>query len=122
MRAAADASALDGALLARGAWLERASNRWSGLAHFGALAFVGVLYSNPMYWWPWWEQFCLGYVTAAACALAVVVHRVVSGERIRFGGWPSVLVFVYLALIPISLVWTVSRPETLAQSVEAWKM
>jgi putative inorganic carbon (hco3(-)) transporter len=122
MRGQADVAALDGALLAREAWLERSSRRWSGLAHFGALAFVTVLYSNPMYWWPWFEQLRLGYATAALCAGAVLVHRVVSGEPIRAGGWPSVLVFAYLAFIPISLVWTLHREETLRQSIEASKM
>jgi putative inorganic carbon (hco3(-)) transporter len=122
MQGQVDAATLDGALLARQAWLERASGRWGALAHFGALAFVAVLYSNPMYWWPWFEQLRLGYVTAALCAGAVVMHRVVSGERIRFGGWPSTLVFVYLAFIPLSLVWTLDRADTLRQSVEAWKM
>jgi O-antigen ligase len=122
MRGQADAATLDGALLARMAWLERASGRWGGLAHFGALAFVTVLYSNPMYWWPWFERLRLGYVTAALCAGAVVMHRLVSGERIRFGGWPSALVFVYLSFIPLSLAWTLDRAETLRQSVEAWKM
>jgi putative inorganic carbon (HCO3(-)) transporter len=118
----ANVSALDGALLAREAQLDRASQRFSRLAHFGALAFVAMLYSNPMYWWPWFERFRLGYVTAALCAGAVVVHRVVSGERIRFGGWPSLLVLSYLAFIPLSLAWTIDREATLRQSVEAWKM
>jgi putative inorganic carbon (HCO3(-)) transporter len=118
----ADVAALDGALLAREASLERASRRWGGLAHFGALAFVAVLYSNPMYWWPWFERLRLGYVTAALCAGAVVVHRVVSGERIRMGGGPAVLAITYLSFIPMSLAWTFDRHATLLQSVEAWKM
>ncbi|HET8541370.1 MAG TPA: O-antigen ligase family protein [Anaeromyxobacter sp.] len=120
--ATTDAAALDGALLAREAWVERAGRRWGGLAHAGALAFVAMLYSSPQFWWPALEQLRLAYVSAAVLAGAVVVHRVVSGERIRVGGWPSVLVFSYLAFIPISLVWTVDRHETLRQSVEAWKM
>ncbi len=122
MRGQADVAALDVALLAREAWLERATRRWGGLAHGAALAFVTMLYSNPMYWWPWFEKARLGYLTAAACAGAVIAHRVVSGERIRIGGWPSLLVLAYLAFIPLSLAWTIDRADTLLQTVEAWKM
>ncbi len=122
MASQAEAAALDAALLSREVWLERASRRWGGLAHAGALAFVAMLYSNPMYWWPWFEKARLGYVTAAACAAAVIGHRVVSGERIRVGGWPSLLVLAYLAFIPLSLAWTIDREATLRASVEAWKM
>jgi putative inorganic carbon (hco3(-)) transporter len=122
MRGQGQAVALDAALLAREAWLERAGRRWSGLAHASALAFVAMLYSNPMYWWPVFEKARLGFLTMAACAGAVVVHRVVSGERLRLGGWPSVLLFVYLALIPLSLAWSIDPAATLRQSVEASKM
>jgi O-antigen ligase len=122
MAGQADFATLDGALLAREASLERSSRRWGGLAHFGALAFVTALYANPMYWWPWFERLRLGYVTAALCAGAVVMHRVASGERIRVGGAPALLAFAYLAFIPLSLAWTFDRHATLAQSVEAWKM
>ncbi len=118
----ADVATLDGALLERAASLDRASRRWGRLAHFGALAFVVMLYSNPMYWWPWFERLRLGYVTAALCAGAVVVHRVVSGERIRIGGWPPLLVLAYLAIVPLSLAWSLDPHATLRQSVEAWKM
>lgn len=122
MRGDVHAATLEGALLERERWLERSARRWGALAHGGALAFVLMLYSNPMYWWPWFEKLRLGYATAALCAGAVMVHRVVSGERIRVGGWGSVLVFAYLSFIPLSLVWTLYRPDTLQQSVEAWKM
>lgn len=122
MRGQQEAAALDAALLARDAWIERASRRWAGLAHVGALAFVTMLYSNPMYWWPAFEKARLGYLTAAVCAGAVVVHRVVSGERIRTGGWPSLLLFATLAFVPLSLAWTLDREGTLRQTVEAWKM
>jgi O-antigen ligase len=118
----ADVATLDGALLAREASLERASRRWGRLAHLGALAFVTMLYSNPMYWWPWFERLRLGYVTAALCAGAVLMHRMVSGERIRVGGWPTLLAFAYLSFIPLSLMWTLDAPATLRQSVEASKM
>lgn len=122
MRGQGQAVALDAALLAREAWLERAGRRWSGLAHASAIAFVAMLYSNPMYWWPVFEKARLGFLTMAACAGAVVVHRVVTGERLHLGGWPSVLLFVYLALIPLSLAWSIDPAATLRQSVEAWKM
>lgn len=117
-----DAGALDGGLLARDAWIERAGRRWGGLAHAAAIAFVLMLYSSPQFWWPSLEKLRLAYVSAAVLAGAVVVHRVVSGERVRVGGWPAALVFAYLSLIPLSLAWTVDPRETLRQSVEAWKM
>jgi O-antigen ligase len=122
MRGQGEAIALDGALLAREAWLDRAAARWGRLAHASALAFVVMLYSNPMYWWPVFEKARLGFLTCAACAGAVVMHRIVSGERIRVGGWPTVLLFVYLAFIPLSLAWSLDPHNTLKQSVEAWKM
>src|SRR5512138_2315520 len=81
-----------------------------------------MLYSSPQFWWPSLEKLRLAYVSAAVLAGAVAVHRIVSGERLRLGGWPSVLVFAYLSFIPLSLAWTIDRGETLRQSVEAWKM
>ncbi len=117
-----DVAALDASLLAREAWVERAGRRWSALAHAGALAFVAMLYASPQFWWPWFEKLRLAYVSAAVLAGAVLVRRVVAGERIRVGGWPTALVFAYLAFIPLSLAWTIDRTETLRQSVEAWKM
>lgn len=117
-----ETATLDGALLAREAWIERAGRRWGGLAHAGALAFVTMLYASPQFWWPSFEKARLAYVSAAVLAGAVLVRRVVTGERLRAGGWPSVLVFAYLAMIPLSLAWSIDRSETLRQSVEAWKM
>src|SRR5512139_1972410 len=117
-----EAAALDAALLAREAWLDRASQRWSALAHASALAFVAMLYSNPMYWWPVFEKARLAFVTCGLCGAAIVVHRLVSGERIRMGGRSALLLFAYLAFIPLSLAWTLDTPATLRQTVEAWKM
>src|SRR5512140_1411616 len=122
MRGQGDVAALDAALLARDAWVERAGERWSRLAHASALAFVAMLYSNPMYWWPVFEKARLAFLTAATCGAAVLVHRVVSGERSRLGGKPALLVFAFLALIPLSPAWSIDPRATLSQSVEAWKM
>lgn len=115
-------SALDAALLAREAWLERASRRWSALAHGAALAFVLMLYSNPQFWWPWFERFRLAFVSAGVCAAAVVAHRLVSGERIQLGGWRAAPLWAYLAFIPASLAWTLSQRDTVFAIGEAWKM
>jgi O-antigen ligase len=115
-------SGLEAALLAREAWLERASRRWGGLAHAAALAFIVMLYSNPQFWWPWFEKLRLAFVTAGVCAGAVLMHRLVSGERIRFGGWGAAPLWAYLAFIPASLVWTVSPSDTRFAVGEAWKM
>jgi O-antigen ligase len=115
-------AALEAALLAREAWLERASRRWAGLAHGAALAFVLMLYSNPQFWWPWFERLRLAFVAAAVCAGAVVVHRIVSGERIRLGGWGAAPLWAYLAFIPASLAWTLSPRDTAFAIGEGWKM
>jgi putative inorganic carbon (hco3(-)) transporter len=113
---------LEAALLAREAWLERASRRWSALAHGAALAFLLMLYSNPQFWWPWFEKLRLAFVSAGVCAAAVVVHRLVSGERIRLGGWSAAPLWIYLAFIPASYAWTVSPHDTLFAIGEGWKM
>jgi len=117
-----DPAALDAALLGREAWLERATRRWSALAHGAALAFLLMLYSNPQFWWPWFEKFRLAFVAAGLCALAVVAHRLVSGERIRVGGWRAAPLWAYLAFIPASLAWTLSQTDTLVAFGEGWKM
>jgi putative inorganic carbon (HCO3(-)) transporter len=113
---------LEAALLAREAWLARASRRWSGLAHAAALAFLLMLYSNPQFWWPWFERLRLAFVTAGVCAGAVVVHRLVSGERIRLGGWTAAPLWAYLAFIPASFAWTLSPADTRFALGEGWKM
>jgi O-antigen ligase len=113
---------LDAALLDRQAWVERASARWLALMHAAALSFIVMLYSNPQFWWPWFEKLRLAYVSAAVAAVALVVHRVVSGERIRVGGPAALLIFAYLAFIPLSWAWTLSKPDTLKAIVEATKM
>jgi O-antigen ligase len=115
-------AALEAALLAREAWLDRASRRWAALAHGAALAFLVMLYSNPQYWWPWLERLRLAFVAAGVCAAAVVVHRLVSGERLRFGGWGAAPLWTYLAFIPASLAWTLSQRDTLFALGEGWKM
>jgi hypothetical protein len=115
-------AALEAALLAREAWLARSSRRWSALAHGAALAFLAMLYSNPQYWWPWLEKLRLAFVTAGLCAAAVVAHRLVSGERIRLGGWGAAPLWAYLAFIPASLAWTLSPRDTLFALGEGWKM
>jgi KipI family sensor histidine kinase inhibitor len=122
MRARADAAALDAALLAREAGLERSARRWSRTAHAAALGFVAMLYASPMYWWPELERLRLGFVTMALCAAAVIAHRLSSGERIRLGGGGSLLLLAYLAFIPLSLTWTLSRPDTLRAIVDGAKM
>ncbi len=122
MQARADAALLDEGLLAREGSLERASRRWHRLAHGGALAFVAMLYSNPMYWWPWFERLRLGFVSMALCAAAVIAHRLASGERIRLGGWGSLLLLAYLAFIPLSLTWTLDAAATRLALVDGIKM
>lgn len=122
MNVQAGPATLDAGLLAREAWLDRASRRWGGLAHGAALLFLVMLYSNPQFWWPWFERLRLAFVAAGLCAGAVVAHRLVAGERIRFGGWAAAPLWGYLAFIPASLAWTVSEADTRFALGEAWKM
>lgn len=116
------AVALDDALLAREAWVERSSRRWSGLLLGAALAFVALLYSNPQYWWPTFEQFRLAFVSMALGAAALAVHRVVSGERLHLGLPVTFPLFAYLAFVPLSFAWTLSRRDTVLATFEAAKM
>jgi O-antigen ligase len=114
--------ALDARQLAREAWLERAGERWGGLAHGAALLFLLMLYSNPQFWWPSLEKLRLAFVAAGLCAVAVVAHRLVSGEPIRFGGRATAPLWIYLAFVPASLAWTVYERDTWFALGEAWKM
>jgi putative inorganic carbon (HCO3(-)) transporter len=120
--AGADPAALDAGILAREAWLERSGRRWRSLAHGAALLFLLMLYSNPQFWWPSLERLRLAFVAAGLCAAAVVAHRLVTGERIRFGGWAAAPLWAYLAFIPASLAWTVAEEDTRFAIGEAWKM
>lgn len=122
MASRVEAALLDPVLLGREGVLERASRRWGGLAHGAALAFVAMLYANPMYWWPFFERFRLGFVTMAACAAAALGRRVVSGERLQLGGLGSLLLLAYLAFIPLSLSWSIDPPATRVAVVDAVKM
>ncbi|HSD22035.1 MAG TPA: O-antigen ligase family protein [Anaeromyxobacter sp.] len=120
--AQADAATLDSALLDRQAWIERASRRWHLLLHGATLAFIVMLYSNPQFWWPWFEKFRLAFATMAVGAFALVMHRVTSGERIRLGGPGVFPLLAYLSFVPLSLAWTLSAPDTIAATFEAAKM
>ncbi|WP_242345244.1 O-antigen ligase family protein [Anaeromyxobacter terrae] len=122
MTAHADAATLDSALLARQAWIERASRRWHLLVHGATLAFVVMLYSNPQFWWPWFEQLRLAFVAMAVGAFALLMHRVTSGERIRMGGPGVIPLLAYLSFVPLSLAWTISQPDTIGATIEAAKM
>jgi O-antigen ligase len=122
MRARAEAVALDDALLAREAWLDRAARRWRGLLLGAALAFVSLLYSSPQYWWPWFERFRLAFVAMAIGAAALAGHRVISGERLHLGLPLTLPLFAYLAFVPLSFAWTIAPAQTATATVEAAKM
>jgi len=122
MSAHAQAATLDAALLSRQAWLDQAGRRWHGLVHGATLAFIVMLYSNPMYWWPAFEKLRLAYVCAAVASFALVLHRIVSGERVRLGLPAAIPLFAYLAFIPLSLAWSLSPHDTFLATVEGVKM
>jgi len=117
-----NAATLEAALLEREGSLARAAGRWSRLAHASAVAFVVVLYANPMYWWPWFESLRLGFLTMAAAGGAVVAARLASGEPLRLGGRAAVPLYLYGAMIPLSMLWTIAPHETAKASVEGAKM
>jgi O-antigen ligase len=118
----AEAVTLDGFISRRAGALERATTRWSRFAFAAALAFVVMLYANPMYWWPWFERLRLAFVTMALCAAAVLAHRLTSGSPVRVGGPMGVPVLAYLAMFPVSLLWSIHVPSTEAAVSEALKM
>ena len=118
----ADATTLDATLARRASSLGRLSSRWSGLAQASAAAFVVLLYSNPMYWAPSFERLRLAFLSMAACAGAVLAHRLTSGERIRTGGAMGLPLLAYLALFPVSLLWSIHAPSTRSAVAEAFKM
>ena len=108
---------------ARSAGLSQATERWGRLAYGAALAFVANLYASPAFYWPEiFEPARLGVVTSAACAFAVLMRRVTSGERLRLGGPPAALLFAYLLMHPLSFTWTISQPRTMDAVVDVAKM
>jgi O-antigen ligase len=96
--------------------------QWGRLAYGAALAFVALLYANPMYWFPWVEKLRLGFLSMGVCAAAVLARRLADGERIRTGGPTSAPLLAYLAIFPLSLLWTIDASRTLASTAEAFKM
>jgi O-antigen ligase len=64
----------------------------------------------------------LGVVTSALCALAVLMRRITSGERLRFGGPPAALLFAYAATVPLSLAWSIAPDRTLDATVDIAKL
>ncbi len=107
---------------ARSAGLAAASDRWGRLAYGAALAFMANLYASPAFYWPELEKVRLGVLTSAVCALAVLMRRVTSGERLRLGGPPAALLFAYTAIVPLSYVWTISESRTLESISEIAKL
>jgi putative inorganic carbon (hco3(-)) transporter len=112
IHAASHAETLELALQSRAATLARAGERWSRLAFLGALAFVAMLYANPMYWFPVVERARLGLVTAGICAGAVIMRRLTSGERIRLGGPAALPLFGYGAVAFLSFLWSLDPPAS----------
>ncbi len=112
----------DAGVLDREAGLAHAGERWGRLAYAAALAFVAVLYANPMNWFPQLERLRLGLLTAAACALAVAMRRLTGGQRIRAGGLAGVLLFGYAASGFLSITWTIVPWATRAWMVEVAKL
>jgi O-antigen ligase len=108
----AEAIPADLVLHRRAAGLVVATERWGRLAFAGALLFVTMLYASPAHWWPVFERARLGLVTIAICAGAVLMRRVVSGEPLRAGGPAAAPLFLYLAMIPLSLLWTIDPAPT----------
>lgn len=122
MSAGGESALLEGALEERGAWLSQAGTRFGGLVHASTLAFALMLYSNPMYFWPWFENLHLAAVTMALAAASLLLHRTISGERMRLGlPWAGFLL-LYLAFVPLSLTWSLSPKATQNSILDAMKL
>jgi O-antigen ligase len=106
----------------RAAGLAQASERWGRLAFVGALLFVAMLYASPTHWWPVFERARLSLASIALCAGAVLMRRVVSGEPLRLGGPAIAPLLLYLAMIPLSLLWTIDPLVTRAATIDAAKL
>jgi O-antigen ligase len=107
----------------RAAGLAQAAERWGRLAYVAALCFVVQLYASPAFVWPEvFEPLRLGVVSSTVCALAVLMRRLTSGERLRLGGPPAAFLFAYALTVPLSLAWTISTPRTLDAIVEMAKL
>lgn len=106
----------------RAAGLEQAAERWGRLAFAGALLFVVMLYASPTHWWPVFERFRLSLLAAALCAGAVLMKRITSGEPLRAGGPAGAALFLYMAMVPLSLAWTIHVPATQRTVFEIGKL
>jgi O-antigen ligase len=106
----------------RATGLDLAAERWGRLAALGAYLWVTMLYASPAHWWPVFERFRLGLLTAALCAGAVLMKRLTAGERLRAGGPLAIPLYLYLAIIPLSLLWTIHAPATEGAIVDAAKL
>ncbi|HZZ86509.1 MAG TPA: O-antigen ligase family protein [Anaeromyxobacteraceae bacterium] len=100
----------------------RAGARWGALAFAGALLFMAQLYASPAYWFPSVEALRLGLLAAVVCAGAVLARRVLTGERLRLGGPPALLLFGYAAIAGLSVLWSIQRPATVAAVAEIAKL
>jgi O-antigen ligase len=118
----AQAIPYDLALERRATGLAQASARWGQLAFAAAALFVANLYASPTHWWPVFEKARLAYVLGTVCGAAVVMRRLTSGEPLRAGGRTSGLLFAYLAMVPLSLLWTIDVPATQRAVVDAAKL
>jgi putative inorganic carbon (HCO3(-)) transporter len=106
----------------RTAGLAQTADRWGRLALLGALLWVANLYASPTHWWRVFESARLGVATAAVCAGAILMRRITSGEPLRLGGPMAALLFGYLAIIPLSLLWSIDPATTRRSVVDAAKL
>jgi O-antigen ligase len=121
MGAGVEAAAVRQVALGREGALARMARRWSGLLHASTVAFVVLLYANPMYWWPWVERLRLAFLAMALATVALAGWRVSSGERLRLGGPGAGLLLAFLAFVPASWLWTIDAAATREAAADALK-
>lgn len=92
------------------------------LGLLGALLFVVCLYISPAMYMPWTAVFRPALLAALTMLAAVMLRRVVRGEKVRLGGPSGAAVVVLFTLLAISPLWALRPDETVAYAADTAKL